>query len=610
MTTIQKDITQLGIKQIHYTVAEMEDKLELVDWLTYEHTYDLSEDKEFEDSMSVTTATYSTVKDCWLLKGTCTIIVPHSGSYYLTITAGSDSSAAITANGQTYYPENGVYMIPLPDVQAVIFETGDGVYISKIKVKGVAFTPATASSDGLFHHDDKEKLDKMYPAIDLTDIYTDLVERSEGVSAVRHSGVTEVLLQQASRIFVSISSGSTYKVGVYDCKKIGDNLLCFDCWDTAGEYLYRHALTYQIDDAGISFASVKSDVIAISRNSETAKEMVNRMNTVEDSLNNSALPDIQTLKNEITLDKAALAQKSDKGHTHTSIDIPDATDTNFASKPVGILEGITAGFLDTISGAPVSKEGFGMLKLPISKEDAFARLLITESGAFYVNFASDNLGDPTEWLQLLNNKTSYVAEDEVSIDGAKTKFARQSHTHTQADIIDLSHDWSDILNKPTSFAPSAHTHLVKEITDFPQSLKNPTNLNVYLNGARQASYDGSAETKVDITPTAIGAAPTSHSHKAKIVKDSNYTLTNLDFVVLAITSSYDISMYAPDSPETGQVYTIIHHGTSHSLNLQFKVNIAGTVKNTLSISEAGASITLVYGGDGVWYGSYSKGSIS
>lgn len=610
MATIKKDITQLGIKQIHYTVAEMEEKLELVDWLTYEHTYDLSEDEEFEDSMSVTSATYSTVKDCWLIKGTCTIIVPHSGSYYLTITAGSNDGTVITANNKKFYPVDGIYTIPLTDVPAVIFETGNGVYISKIKVKGTAFTPATTSDDGLFHHDDKEKLDKMYPAIDLTDIYTDLVERAEGATPAKQSGVTELYLKEASRIFVSIGSGSSYQTGVYDCKKIGNNTLCFDCWGVNGEYFYRHTLTYQIDDEGICFTSVKSDVIAISRTSETAKEMVSRMGTVENILNESALPDIQTLKNEINLDKTTLAQKSDIGHTHTSIVIPDANDTNFASKPTGILEGVTAGILDTISGAPVSKEGFGMLKLPISKEDAYARLLITESGAIYVNFASNNLGDSTEWLRLLNNKTSYVAEDEVSIDGTKTKFAKQSHTHTQSEIVDLSHEWADILNKPTSYTPSAHTHLVKEITDFPKSLKNPTNLNLYLNGTKQASYDGSTETKVDITPTAIGAAPISHSHKAKIIKDSNYTLTNLDFVVLAITSSYDISMYAPDSPEIGQVYTIMHHGTSHSLNLQFKVNIAGTVKDSLSISEAGASVTLVYGDDGVWYGSYAKGSLS
>lgn len=611
MATIKKDITQLGIKQIHYTVAEMEEKLELVDWLTYEHTYDLSEDKEFEDSMTATTATYSTVKDCWLIKGTCTIIVPHRGSYYLTITAGSDDETAITANGQTFLPENGVYTLPLSDVPAVIFEAESGVYISKMNVKGTAYTPATESGDGLLHHEDKEKLDKMYPAIDLSDIYKDLINRADTLSPVGHSGITEQLLEEASRIFVTVEAIDGYLPGVYDCKKIGDGLLCFDCWDAAKEYLYRHTLTYSIsDDNQICFLSVKSDVIAISRSSETAKEIASRLNTVETNLNESALPDIETLKNEITLDKATLAQKSDKGHTHNSINIVDANNTNFASEPTGVLEGVTAGILDTISGAPVSKMGFGMLKMPISKTDAFGRFLVTEAGEIYVNFSSDNLGDPTEWLRLLNNKTSYVAEDEVSIDGAKTKFAKQSHTHTQSEIVDLSHDWSDIVNKPTSYAPSAHKHLVNEITDFPSSLKNPNSLNLYLNGVKQTSYDGSAEGKFDVTAASIGAAPTSHSHKAKIVKDSNYTLTNLDFVVLAITSSYDISMYAPSSPETGQVYTIMHHGTSHSLNLQFKVNIAGTVKDSLSISAAGASITLVYGGDGVWYGSYTKGSLS
>lgn len=50
------------------------------------------------------------------------------------------------------------------------------------------------------------------------------------------------------------------------------------------------------------------------------------------------------------------------------------------------------------------------------------------------------------------------------------------------------------------------------VTGRPDSLKNPSALTMQFNGVTNKTYDGSAAQVVNITPAAIGAAPTSHTH--------------------------------------------------------------------------------------------------
>ena len=66
-------------------------------------------------------------------------------------------------------------------------------------------------------------------------------------------------------------------------------------------------------------------------------------------------------------------------------------------------------------------------------------------------------------------------------------------------------------------ADSSHTHTKSEITDFPTSLKNPTALTIQFNGTSQGAYDGSTAKTVNITPSSIGASPSSHTHTASDV---------------------------------------------------------------------------------------------
>lgn len=69
----------------------------------------------------------------------------------------------------------------------------------------------------------------------------------------------------------------------------------------------------------------------------------------------------------------------------------------------------------------------------------------------------------------------------------------------------------------SQFAQASHTHTKSQITDFPASLKNPTNLILRLNGGTtegtsQFTYDGSTAKTISITPAGIGAATSGHNH--------------------------------------------------------------------------------------------------
>lgn len=83
--------------------------------------------------------------------------------------------------------------------------------------------------------------------------------------------------------------------------------------------------------------------------------------------------------------------------------------------------------------------------------------------------------------------------------------ANSSHTHD-----DRYYTETEINDKLNGKANSSHTHTKSQITDMPTSLKNPTALTVQFNGTTNKTYDGSSAQTVNITPSAIGAAASSH----------------------------------------------------------------------------------------------------
>lgn len=94
-----------------------------------------------------------------------------------------------------------------------------------------------------------------------------------------------------------------------------------------------------------------------------------------------------------------------------------------------------------------------------------------------------------------------------------------------------SYGWSEITGKPSTFTPASHTHTTSQITDFPESLKNPANITISLNGGSTEgtnlfTYDGSTPKTLNITPAIIGAAYSSHTHTKSQITDFPSTMAN------------------------------------------------------------------------------------
>ena len=104
-------------------------------------------------------------------------------------------------------------------------------------------------------------------------------------------------------------------------------------------------------------------------------------------------------------------------------------------------------------------------------------------------------------------------------------------TGTSWDDLGVNIDLTPYLTKTeasTTYASKTHTHTKSQITDFPTTMKNPTAVKIQLNsgtteGTNQFTYDGSAAKNINITPTLIGAAASSHTHAAsQVTQDSTH----------------------------------------------------------------------------------------
>lgn len=80
-------------------------------------------------------------------------------------------------------------------------------------------------------------------------------------------------------------------------------------------------------------------------------------------------------------------------------------------------------------------------------------------------------------------------------------------------------------------------------SDIPTSLKNPYALTISLNGTNQGAYDGSAAKNINITPSSIGAASSSHTHSYANIGFVTFTPANGELTpaqVLALTGGWSI----------------------------------------------------------------------
>ena len=147
-----------------------------------------------------------------------------------------------------------------------------------------------------------------------------------------------------------------------------------------------------------------------------------------------------------------------------------------------------------------------------------------------------NNSDFANWVRGWKIEFATAISDVKKTISNTAKYANKSHTHTKSQITDFptsmpasdvyswakastkpSYTWSEIGSKPSTFTPATHTHTKSQITDFPSSMVNPTNLIIKLNsgtteGTNLFTYNGGTAKTVNITPSSIGAAASSHTH--------------------------------------------------------------------------------------------------
>lgn len=161
----------------------------------------------------------------------------------------------------------------------------------------------------------------------------------------------------------------------------------------------------------------------------------------------------------------------------------------------------------------------------------------------------NSLASELDWNNLIN-KPSWLQDDICNwgdIQGKPSTYTPAAHTHTISQITDFPDTWAwdNITGKPSTFTPSSHTHPLSQISDLNSSWDNllntapsvhvtrwpsisevtdKENLVVKLNGgttegANQFTYNGTAAKSVNITPSSIGAAASSHTHTKSQITD-------------------------------------------------------------------------------------------
>ena len=185
-------------------------------------------------------------------------------------------------------------------------------------------------------------------------------------------------------------------------------------------------------------------------------------------------------------------------HTHQSADIASLD----ASKLTGTID--------------IARLPAGALERLYPVDNAAARLKLTKSDVQNGDTVKEN---DTGLLYFVSDDTKLGTDNAAS---AFTAYTAGSAT---------SVPWSGVTGKPSTFTPSSHTHTKSQITDFPASLKNPTSVKIQLNGGttegtNMFTYDGSTAKSLNITPSSIGAATSSHTHTKSQITDFPSSLKN------------------------------------------------------------------------------------
>ena len=201
--------------------------------------------------------------------------------------------------------------------------------------------------------------------------------------------------------------------------------------------------------------------------------------------------------------QTALDGKAASSHTHGNADITSVD----ASKITGTIsiDHLPQGALDRLVRVDDDAARFKLTTKNVQLGDT---VKVKSSGLMYYVADESKLGEEDGYEPYTAGSATSVPWSGVT--GKPSTFTPSAHTHTIANVTGLQ---SALDGK----AASSHTHTKSQITDFPTSIKNPTSVVIKLNGGttegtNMFTYDGSTAKSINITPAAIGAAASSHTH--------------------------------------------------------------------------------------------------
>ena len=276
----------------------------------------------------------------------------------------------------------------------------------------------------------------------------------------------------------------------------------------------------------------------------------------------------------------------------TALGIPAAnTDTHYASKNVvgsntatsNTTTALTNGnvYLNSVeNGAVTSAHKISGSGATTVTADASGNIIIssTDTNTTYGNATSSNAGlmsstDKSKLDGIASGANNYTLPTASStLGGVKTTSTVTSNTgYTACPIIggvpyykDTNNEYtlssfgvnasaaelnyvkgvtSSIQTQLNSKAATSHSHTKSQISDFPDSLKNPYSLTLQFNGTTNKTYDGSSAQTLNITPSAIGAAASSHTHNYAGASSAGGSANSAAAVYGTLTNPSTVSTY-------------------------------------------------------------------
>lgn len=211
-----------------------------------------------------------------------------------------------------------------------------------------------------------------------------------------------------------------------------------------------------------------------------------------------------------------LAGKAEKSHTHSKSEVGLGNVDNTADANKSVKYAGSSGSSNSIVYTALTNTNLNTLQTEGKWYYAGGGNTCTnipiESAAFELYVGRNASGWRYQQFTVTSGEI-YIRVFDSSNWGNWRKLAFTSDTVASASSV----PWSGISGKPSTFPPSSHSHTKSQITDFPGALKNPNSLKIQLNGGttegtNQFTYDGSAAKTINITPSSIGAAASSHTH--------------------------------------------------------------------------------------------------